>query len=251
MGSKRLKKILKSNKFKLSLLCATTFAFLLASGQSFAKYYEEQKNNAAAGIATIGSVDFSYNVSRTEVLGDLEIGLYAFIAHFHVTYGVSEVARTSSVDLRLSTMDNNNFLSTNSAHYPVHTAFGIKDGTESTHTKNDVYPSPLHTLVNKEITNENGSKEVISEFTPNINLNTLVGNTTEESKDEELNSSNQTNLYPASFKRSAFTVLPKLFAETILVPPFSFSVESPFWGANTTLKTVIVRAKIAANDIIL
>ena len=84
-------------------------------------------------------------------------------------------------------MDNHNFFSTNAAHYPVRTAFGIKDGTENTHTKNDVYGSDLHTLVNKEITNSGGGKEVISEFTPNIDLNTLAGNTTPASKDTDLN----------------------------------------------------------------
>ena len=70
MGSKRLKKILKSKEFKLSLLCATTFAFLLASGQSFAKYYEEHYNNENASIAKV-DIQAHFDYAMVEMPGSI------------------------------------------------------------------------------------------------------------------------------------------------------------------------------------
>ena len=116
MGSKRFKKILKSKEFKLSLLCATTFAFLLASGQSFAKYYEENYNEQGAGIAKIGSANlyFNYEMNQTPKylaplddddtpnVNESDAGFYAFMAEFRIEFGSSEVSREFSLDLKMA-----------------------------------------------------------------------------------------------------------------------------------------------------
>ena len=103
MGSKRLKKILKSKEFKLSLLCATTFAFLLASGQSFAKYYEENYNNENASIAKY-NIDVTFDYATIEMptsIYNSDYGVYVYIATFLVDFTNCEISCNYNLSLKL------------------------------------------------------------------------------------------------------------------------------------------------------
>lgn len=104
--NKFLNKVLKSKATKLSLLGASTIALLLTSGYSYAKYHDEYKNNANAGIAGMGNgvVYYNYEMNQTPIGLDptLDYGVHVFIAQFRIEFKQSEVARNFDLEFRMA-----------------------------------------------------------------------------------------------------------------------------------------------------
>lgn len=191
-----LKKIAKKCRFlrflnkkitKLSVLGISLIGLCVSSGVSFAKFRSANYGGGAGSIAQLGTAKFSYDSTNVEILGDLNIGLYAFIASFNVQYSPSEVERNVTIDLKLSTDAKAGYNSTDPSTIPTITGFGIIDGKEDTATKDTVFESELNTLDTVEYTNSNGQTETKSELRDNISLKQLVyGNTLPTVTDDDL-----------------------------------------------------------------
>ena len=103
MSNNRFKKILKSNKFKFSLLCATTFAFLLASGKSFAKYYTEHYTGQNVNIAKV-DIQAHFDYAMVEMPGSIynaDYGIYLQVATFYLDFSYCEVKVNYNINLKL------------------------------------------------------------------------------------------------------------------------------------------------------
>lgn len=97
-------KLVKSKIMKLITLGVSTIALLLTSGYSYAKYHDEYKNNANAGIAKYGvEVNFHYTtIEMPSSINNSDYGYYVQIAEFWLDFTKTEVSLEYNINLVLS-----------------------------------------------------------------------------------------------------------------------------------------------------
>ena len=101
----KITKFLKSKKAKGLLLVMLLCAFLSTSGYSFAKYYDEYKENEAAQLAKFGEVDVDFTTNTVSFNEGFPTGWYAFTNEVRIHFSSAEVSRKYTVKVKAVATD--------------------------------------------------------------------------------------------------------------------------------------------------